>query len=494
MMQEKLTDPADPSEWQAVVSGNAELKLSASPAGRVPALRMDFDFKGAGGFVVARRALSRSMPEEYAVKFRLRGRGPVNNLELKLVDATGQNVWRHVQKDLRLPARWTRVTVPSRDIDFAWGPSSGGRLSTLGSLELAIVAGEGGRGTLWIADVEIEDGTPAHAPRATASSELADFEAGGALRESGWKPRPDDPRPWIVIDSIQPRGIGGLIVHWLEHAPASGFRVRGSNSGLRWKTLYSASAAGGKRSYVYLPGLRTRMLRLELDEPSAGAVLRVQSFEFSRSMDAFWNNIAGGEARGWHPRWLHNEQSVWTPFGTADGVHCALMNEDGMVEVDQGSFSIEPMLWVEERLFTWADVVPRQELLREWMPVPSVIWETDGLAPAHAGRGNAERRIARALSSGESHGPATFRAPVRAGAPVSSHAALAELSRPGRGQSHPDLAWRDAAVLVNGTTLIVPASGAGAVAAARFGALSFDQGFMAAGSGVRRAPGGRAST
>ena len=53
------------------------------------------------------------------------------------------------------------------------------------------------------------------------------------------------------------------------------------------------------------------------------------------------------------------------------------MNEDGMVEVDQGSFSIEPMLWVEGRLFTWADVVPRQELLREWMPVPSVIWETD---------------------------------------------------------------------------------------------------------------------
>ena len=42
----------------------------------------------------------------------------------------------------------------------------------LGSMELAIVAGEGGRGTLWIADVEIEDGTPAHAPRATARASL----------------------------------------------------------------------------------------------------------------------------------------------------------------------------------------------------------------------------------------------------------------------------------------------------------------------------------
>ncbi len=88
-------------EWQAIVSGNAELKLSTAGAGQSAALQMDFDFKGGGGFVVARRALSRPMPEDFAVTFRLRGRGAPNNLELKLVDATGQNVWRHVHKDLQ---------------------------------------------------------------------------------------------------------------------------------------------------------------------------------------------------------------------------------------------------------------------------------------------------------------------------------------------------------------------------------------------------------
>src|ERR1700679_836730 len=132
-MQKKAADSSISAEWQAVVSGNAELELSAPPAGHVPALQMDFDFKGGGGFVVARRALKQDMPEEYAVKFRLRGRGPVNNLELKLVDATGQNVWRHVWKDLRLPARWTRMTVSSRSLDFASGHLSGGRISLLGS-------------------------------------------------------------------------------------------------------------------------------------------------------------------------------------------------------------------------------------------------------------------------------------------------------------------------------------------------------------------------
>ncbi|MGO9634824.1 MAG: hypothetical protein ACLPX1_13150 [Steroidobacteraceae bacterium] len=155
MTRNETTDSAVLSEWQPTVSGNAELLLSAAMAGHAPALQMDFDFKGGGGFVVARRACARVMPKDYAVHFRLRGRGAVNNLELKLIDPTGQNVWRYVYKDLRLPARWTRMNVQSRDIEFAWGPSSGSGISNLGAIELAIVAGEGGKGTMWIADMQI---------------------------------------------------------------------------------------------------------------------------------------------------------------------------------------------------------------------------------------------------------------------------------------------------------------------------------------------------
>ena len=166
------------------------------------------------------------------------------------------------------------MRVESREIEFAWGPSSGSGISNLGAIELAIVAGEGGKGTMWIADLEIEDCSPTEAPRASASSALPAFEAAGALLDAGWKPRPDDPRPWLIIDSIKPRILGGLIIDWLGDAPASGFRVRGSNSGRRWKTLYAATRAGGGRSYVYLPGLKTRFLRLELDEPSAGAAVQ----------------------------------------------------------------------------------------------------------------------------------------------------------------------------------------------------------------------------
>ena len=461
------------SEWQNIVSGNAELKLSAAPAGRTPALQMDFDFKGSGGFVVARRAMSRKMPEEYSVNFRLRGRGAVNNLELKLVDVTGQNVWRHVQKDFKLPQRWTRMKVDSHDIDFAWGPSGGGHLSSLGSLEIAIVAGEGGQGMLWIADMAIEDCSPKEAPTAAASSALPGFDASKALTGSGWKPRPEDLRPWMAIDFIEPRTIGGLIVDWQEHAPTRGFRIRGSNTGGRWTTLYAAASAAGKRSYVYLPGVKTRLIRLELDEPSAGASLRLQSFEFSRSIHAFWNNVAQGEERGWHPRWLHAEQTLWTPLGTSNGIHCALMNEDGMVEVNQGSFSIEPMLWVGGRLYTWADMVSRQELKDDWMPVPSVIWETAQWRLRIRGEASLSQvvrvhyRIENLTGQALSARLFLLVRPFQVTPPWQSFREVGGVS-PIR-----DLAYSGGAVRVNETALIVPMS-----VPAGFAALSFDEGFM----------------
>jgi len=366
---------AGPCEWQPTVSGNAELKLSAP---RAAALRMDFDFKGGKGFVVARRALRRAMPAEYAVHFRLRGRAARNDLELKLVDDSGRNVWRYVYRNLEPPSRWRRFTVESRDIEFAWGPSSGRGIAQLGFVEFAIVAGEGGAGTCFIADLAIEDLTPAHPPTARASSAQPGGPAGAALGGAGWKPDPGDRRPWISIDSSQPRTFGGLIIHWLGPAPARGFRLRASGSGTRWRTVYAAARAGGRRSYLYLPGLKSRFLKLELAEPSAGARLELQSFEFSRSIEAFWYAVAAAEPRGWHPRWLHREQSEWTPVGSAHGTECALMNGDGMLEPRPGSFSIEPMVRVEGRLFTWADVRRRCELAQGWMPVPTIVWESEG--------------------------------------------------------------------------------------------------------------------
>jgi F5/8 type C domain-containing protein/amylo-alpha-1,6-glucosidase len=461
----------DPAAWLAVASGQADLKLSAARLRSGSALRMDFDFKGGGGFVVARHAVERTMPEDYVLHLRLRGRGAANNIEFKLVDATGQNVWRHVKKSLAFPARWTRTKVESREMEFAWGPAGGGVMRALGAIEIAIVAGTGGAGTVWIADLSIEGCNPTAAPQVNASSALPGFAAAQGLTDRGWKPRADDPRPWIVVDSIEPRRLGGLIIEWLHNAPAGGFRVSGSLSGRRWKTLHVARHAGGSRSYVYLPNTRVRFLRLEISEPSGGAALRPQSFEFSRSIEAFWHNIAKCEPRGWHPRWLHREQSFWTPSGISNGTQCALLNEEGMVEAGAGTYSIEPMLWVQKRLFTWADISIRQALAQGYLPVPGATWEAQNwhlrIRAETTELGSLRLRYA---FENLTHEPLSARLfvlmrPFQVTPPWQSFGKLGGVSR-----IH-ELTWSDGAVHVNNTTLLAPGD-----APAAFAATTFDEG------------------
>ena len=305
-------------------------------------------------------------------------------------------------------------------------------IAQLGFIEFAIVAGEGGAGTLFIADLEIRDLTPARPPSARASSAQPGFGAGGRADGSRLEARERRSEALDRVDCTAPRMLGGLIIDWLEQAPANGFRVRASLGGKRWKTVYTAAHAGGKRSYVYLPGLSTRFIRLELDPPCAGASLRLEPFEFSRSIEAFWYAVAAAEARGWHPRWLHREQSEWTPIGTSHGTECALMNTDGMVEVRKASFSLEPMLLVAGRLFTWADVEAQQALADGWMPVPTVDLGRARLAPVDRRGGHRERYVAHPLSTAEPLAERHDGTSVRVGAPLPSHPAVAELSRRGR--------------------------------------------------------------
>jgi hypothetical protein len=466
--------PLDAAAWSPVRAGAAQLDLAGVSVGGRPALRLDFDFRGASGFVVARCPVRHEVAEDYTVSFRLRGAGPSNNLELKLVDASGQNVWRHVSTNLRPPARWKRFRIDSRQFEFAWGPASGDIPKNLGAIELAIVAGEGGAGTLWLSDFGIEDRGSLIAARASASSSLPGFGADQALRGSGWIPRPDDVRPWMAVDFTEARRVGGLIIEWRNGAPVSGFRVRASSRGRRWRTVYETSSVSGARSYVYLPNLTTRLLRLEFNAPLAGAVVDPQPFEFSRSIEAFCYGIARHEPRGWYPRWLHREQTLWTPIGTANGTRCALMNEEGAVETAPGSFSIEPMVVIDGNLLTWADGVLRQELLEEILPVPSAMWETAAWG-LHV-RGEATES-----------GLVRLRYRLENRSDRSLSARLLVLVRPfqvtppwqrvgsigGVGPIH-DVAWESGALRVNEATAIAPASAPSAFAATRF-----DDGFVA---------------
>ena len=83
-----LDDFQDLTGWTAIASGQARLQISRAPGRQGGAMRLDFDFQGGGGFVVARKRFDLTLPESYVISFDIRGRGPGNILEFKLVDAS----------------------------------------------------------------------------------------------------------------------------------------------------------------------------------------------------------------------------------------------------------------------------------------------------------------------------------------------------------------------------------------------------------------------
>ncbi len=382
---EILDDFRDLSGWSAIVSGKAKLILSSTAATCGRAMRMDFDFRGRYGFVVARKAFALELPQSYSFTFCIRGKAPANSFEFKLVDASGRNVWRYRQDALAVPKDFQPIRIPSSQIEFAWGPLGESPPQRIAALEIAIVAGPGGKGTVEITDFRLRDETYRGVPVAQASSALPGHDPGSvvdAAEDSSWRSLPGEPQ-WLLLDFGQVREYGGLSIHWEKGFEAFGFEVQLSTDGQAWKTAYATHQGGARRSYVYLPQARSRYLKLNLHRSLGQGFgicrIEVKPLEFSRSLNAFFASIAKEWPAGWYPKYLLGRQSYWTAVGTGRGEAQALVNEEGMVEVDKGSFSIEPFLYLDGRLLTWADGVLSQGLEQGYLPIPWVAWQVQGL-------------------------------------------------------------------------------------------------------------------
>src|SRR5207247_540305 len=166
-----------PETWRAAMSDEvrASVHPAAGPSG--PALRLDFDLGGTAGYAAARRALPVDLPPNYEFSFYLRADAPVNELQVKLVDASGDNVWWFHRSDFEFPREWRLIRIKKRQIDFAWGPTSDRTLRHAATIELVVNAGRGGgSGSVYVSALALRALPPGPgvvpAPTARAPSSL----------------------------------------------------------------------------------------------------------------------------------------------------------------------------------------------------------------------------------------------------------------------------------------------------------------------------------
>ena len=372
--------------WSVATSPGTRLEIAQDVGHAGRGMRLDFEFQDGAGWAIARKEFRLRLPDNFAFHFQLRGEAPAGDLEFKLVDPR-QNVWWFKQRDYAFPREWRPIAVKKRHLGLAWGP--GGPLEDVAVIEFAILPGAQGhgKGSVWIDDLTFEQREPTQAytlqPVISASTSTADhlpaavFDADPA---TSWRSGALAEDQWLLLDFLRPREYGGLVIDWDPDDYAADYQVQVSNDGNDWQTVYTVRDGNGRRDYLYLPDAESRYLRLNLQRSSRGqgygiGRVQLQSYEFSRSPNQFFEAIARDNPRGYYPRYFQGEQCYWTVVGTSGDGKEALFDEDGTLEVDKGSFTIAPFLFTDGRLLTWADVEPVQDLANGYLPIPSVRWE-----------------------------------------------------------------------------------------------------------------------
>lgn len=484
--------------WTVNHSDNAfvELALDEGRVGR--AMRIDFDIQPGGSFVIIRKAVSIDLPKNYAFRFWLRGAAPPNDFQLKLIDKRDLNVWWYNQRHFNFPDPWRHVLVKDPRMQYAWGPTGGGPPRDIGFVEIAISAGSGGKGSVWIDQLTLEKrdvaSGPPPQPKVEASTSTAGHEPHNIFHgngESVWRSGTLVAEQWLLIDFQRPREYGGLVIVWDRLDYATSYRVLESNDGKDWALLYESTRGNGGRDYIYTPDAESRFLRLELLQNSRGQGYSIQSilvkpYELVASPNQFFEAMAQDAPPGSYPRYFSGKQTYWTSIGDPQGGRQALINDDGALEPFAGSFSVEPFLYLHGKLLGWNAVRTVQELEHGYLPIPSVTWEHEHVTlrttVVAGGRGSARAFFVRYRLHNPSDQPldATLFLAVR---PFQVLPFWQNLNLVGGATNVRDLVFDARTVWVNGKPALVSQTPAD-----QFGASTFEEGSVTEGLANGRVP------
>ncbi|HEV7733463.1 MAG TPA: discoidin domain-containing protein [Candidatus Binatia bacterium] len=468
--------------WSATASSGSQAQLSWERSDEGSSLRLDFNLANASGFVIVRKELRLPLPENFAFSYRIRGEAPRATLEFKLVDPDG-NVWWRREPNYSFPHEWAPLVIRRSRLAFAWGPQGGGNPSQVAAIEIAIGGGVRGAGTLWIDDLAFESRDPIVAnpppPVALASSVRSGSDADKAVDggpDTEWKTDVADASPWLQLDFGQSREFGGLVVDWDAAEYATAFDVEVSSDATEWTRVFHTETGKGGRAYIYVPDTEARFLRIVMAQTSHGrgvgiAEVTVKPVEFSDSPNAFFSAIAYDSPAGLFPKYLSGKQTYWTVVGVDGGSQKALVNQEGMVEVDR-AFSIEPFLWTGDQLVTWNDVELEQELEDGALPIPSVVWRYGALrlqvTAFAAGPPTESTLYVRYRVTGDGRGPLRLFLALR---PFQVLPPWQSLNIQGGVSRIGEIRWDGRAAWIDRTRAVVPMR-----APDRFGAATFEDG------------------
>ena len=219
-----LNDPMESAaEWPADASDSVTASVDTVIAQKGKALRMTYDFGEVSGYAFLRRTVERDLPPNFEIRFRVRGSGGRNDLQMKLTN--GDNVYWRTWPNWRAPAEWTEIVVPAQEVGFAWGPDNKSGLTGFDGVEFVVARNrDGGAGTIEIDNLRIVPlPGPRPAPVATGPTENAQLIALAKAAPRGDFPRAFlDEQPYWTLAGSDGGAVTALISEDAAIEPAKG--------------------------------------------------------------------------------------------------------------------------------------------------------------------------------------------------------------------------------------------------------------------------------
>ncbi|CAG0958325.1 hypothetical protein PHYC_00589 [Phycisphaerales bacterium] len=380
------SDPFNsPDGWRMITSDGVRLQIAADPGPRGEALRLDYEFVTGAGFCLIQRDCAMPLPDNFEFALRVRGEGPANNLEFKLLDAAGDSVWWVNRRAFEWPRDWTRLSNKKRRFEFAWGPSGGAPLTAISKIEFAIASNSGGKGSVWLDDLTFRElpakrdttGKALVAASSSTDGAHAPLLAHDGDETTSWRCDAGASEQWISLSPPAGAEFGGVVAEWEPGAAPLQARLETSDDGVLWTALAPARDVWSDRSVFITPDAESRHVRLVVrgraQHPQVGLrEMMVREPDFGATPNAAIASIAKASPKGRFPRHFLQQQCYWTILG-ADGDDIeALLNEDGALEVGKRGFTIEPFVLTGETALSWADGSHAQSLQNGRLPIPTV--------------------------------------------------------------------------------------------------------------------------
>ncbi len=377
--------------WEFIQSDGVNLSLDTDKGMTGNAVRFDYDFTKGTGYGGIQKWFPIDLPENYEFTFWLKAESPDNNFEIKFIDSSGNNVWWVNNRNYDFPGEWKKIRIKKRHISFAWGPTEDQALRRIDRIEFTVASFVGGKGSLWIDGLTFEPLPPEISdyptPRIEATSSVKSHSPDLMIDDSdetSWQTKSGKDQQ-ILVDFTMRREFGGLEIFWMEEKEAHQFEILLSMDGKEWEPVYSLESFYTARSFVRLPEAEARYLKLILnrrnkDEGIGIRELKILDTRSTLTLNDFLIHAAKNSPRGHYPRYFNEEASYWTVTGVNNDVAEALINEDGMVEVEKARFSLEPVLKIGGRIFDWSNVEGEQSLgfeegKEDFAFRPSVTWD-----------------------------------------------------------------------------------------------------------------------